>query len=87
MSIAHRHFAAGFARNGHTTRTPQTRDRGWGHAEESESGTLEREGSMTSYPWEGLYLEVDEPASSTATAVPQPSTQLGRFLTSLMYGE
>ncbi|WP_277309557.1 hypothetical protein [Arthrobacter sp. Soil736] len=42
---------------------------------------------MTSYPWEGLYLEVDETTVSVSEADPQPNTPLGLFLASLMYGE
>jgi len=88
MSIAHRPSSAGFGTDRHTTRTPKPRHWGWGHAEKSESGTPERQGGMTSYPWEGLYLkEVDDTTVPASAAAPQADTQLGLFLTSLMYGE
>lgn len=60
MSIVHRPFSAGFGTYHHTTRTPKAHYWGWGRTEKTESGTPERQGSTTSYPWEGLYLEVDE---------------------------
>ncbi|MEV7136523.1 hypothetical protein AB0N24_27085 [Arthrobacter sp. NPDC093128] len=87
MSIAHRPFSAGLGTDRHTSRTPKTNRWGWGHSEKSESETNERQGSMTSYPWEGLYLEVNETTVSAGTAAPQPNARLGLFLTSLMYGE
>lgn len=87
MSIAHRPFSAGFGRNSHTTRTPNARPWGWGHAEEAESESPAEEGRITSYPWEGLYLAGDETTASACPDAPQPSTQLGLFLNSLMYGE
>jgi len=43
-------------------------------------------GKITSYPWEGLYLEPEE-AASAADNTPQVSTELDKFLSSLMYGE
>lgn len=87
MSIAHRPFSAGLGTDHHTTRTPKAHHWRWGHTEKTESGTPERQGSMTSYPWEGLYLEVDETTVSVSAADPQPNAHLGLFLTSLMYGE
>lgn len=85
MSIAFRPFS--FGKDHHTTRTPKTHHWGWGHTEKTDSGTPEQQGSMTSYPWEGLYLEVDETTVSVSEADPQPNTPLGLFLASLMYGE
>jgi hypothetical protein len=87
MSIAHRPFSAGLGRGRDTTSAPKSHPLGWGQAEKPEPGTHEREGNMTSYPWEGLYLEVHEISASTAAAAPEPYTPLGAFLTSLMYGE
>ncbi|MFF1255095.1 hypothetical protein ACFVYC_21710 [Pseudarthrobacter sp. NPDC058329] len=83
MSIAHRPFSAGLGTRHHTARKPQAHHWGWGHA----TKTPERQGSLTSYPWEGLYLAVDEADVPEGAAAPQPNAPLGLFLTSLMYGE
>lgn len=84
MSIAHRPFSTGFGTDRHTTRSSAAQHWGWGHAEKTESGAPERQGSITSYPWEGLYLEADEAGLSADEA---PQAELGLFLTNLMYGE
>lgn len=84
MTIAHRAFSAAFGTS-HATRLPKARPAQL-KVEPSESRQY-GVGSFTSSPWEGLYLHDDgtnEPALDEST---QTSTELERFLSSLMYGE
>ncbi|WP_156642257.1 hypothetical protein [Arthrobacter sp. B6] len=87
MTIAHHPFLGGLGVRHHAARTPKIQHLDWGHATKLEPSSPERQGSLTSYPWEGLYLEIEETTVSAGAAAPQHNAPLELFLTSLMYGE
>lgn len=87
MGIFHRTSAANFAGGHRTAPTWTGHDWGWGHSQGSDARASERGGGITSYPWEGLFLEGNQATEPAGEAASQPSTRLGQFLTSLMYGE
>lgn len=84
MTIAHRIFTPAFLRRPEVNR--------WGahtnHGTQVTATRAEGRGSgITSAPWEGLYIEVNDDIDSIAAGGPLPNPDLERFLASLMFGE
>jgi hypothetical protein len=87
MGSAHRTISGNFDGQRSVTPTPHSHNWGWEHTEASDPRPSERCGGFTSYPWEGLYLDSEECGVRACIEDPQPSPQLGQFLTDMMYGE
>ena len=58
-----------------------------GCLEGGSSGAPSEMGNIESFPWEGLYQTVEEPATGPGWAADNTDAELNLFLTGLMYGE
>jgi hypothetical protein len=85
MAIAHRAFSTAGASLGSTF--PKAGPALHQDADPIEFRRLGANGSVTCLPWEGLYLEEDGPAERAFDDSVEISTELDRFLSSIMYGE
>lgn len=86
MTIAHRAFSTVFDAS-HGWPLPQVGRARYRDADPSESRRVGATGSITCSPWEGLYLEEDATAQQTLNDDVEVSTEMDRFLSSIMYGE
>jgi hypothetical protein len=86
MTIAHRAFSAAFGA-GHSRNLPWIRAARHQGIERTDSRPYGAAGTITSSPWEGLYLEDEQIAKPAPEDSMETSTELERFLSSLMYGE
>ena len=81
MKIMHRTSKSAFSHQPAAGSTDKGKEQ---QADTRSYGASER---ITSFPWEGHYLEGTEPERSTHESSAPDSFEIERFLTSLMYGE
>jgi hypothetical protein len=85
MTIAHRALYTAFASLGRPlSNGGRARHQNTEPAQSRRDGPM---GSLTCSPWEGLYLEEDGKAERAFDNSGEISTELDRFLTSIMYGD